>query len=393
MSQLCLYLPPFASDYSGVCSALFDLNGMVVIHDASCCSRNYTGYDEPRWFGNRRPIFCSRLRETDAILGRDDKLIRKIINAYNSLEDKPEFIAIIGSPVPALIGVDIEGICDEIKAELDVPAVSFSTTGYSYYHRGVSAAHLKIVKMFAETRAKAPDGRIRVNVLGLTPLDFSDNENASDICAMLEHAGLAVNCSFFMNTSFERIKHAGNASVNLVVAQCGMDLAEYMFKEYHIPYVAGTPIGQDGSGIISALNASAEDGKNRVLGNIGNGGNDVLIIGDLVYANSVRAYLNDKYGVSSTVATFFENDRRLMQEYDIWLKEEKSLCSLLSLGKFKILIADPVIASVPEAGGMKIIPVAHVAVSSRLYWHNYPRYMSQEFELALSEAKSGSNDR
>ena len=70
MSQLCFYLPPFSSDYAGACSSLFDLGGMVVIHDGACCSRNYVGFDEPRWFGNKRPIFCSGLPADTPISGR-----------------------------------------------------------------------------------------------------------------------------------------------------------------------------------------------------------------------------------------------------------------------------------------------------------------------------------
>jgi hypothetical protein len=49
MEQLSIYLPPFAGDYSGVCSALYDLNCVIIIDDASCCTRNYVSYDEPRW--------------------------------------------------------------------------------------------------------------------------------------------------------------------------------------------------------------------------------------------------------------------------------------------------------------------------------------------------------
>ena len=69
MSQLCFYLPPFSSDYAGACSSLFDLGGMVVIHDGACCSRNYVGFDEPRWFGSRAPGFGPPPSESPEILG------------------------------------------------------------------------------------------------------------------------------------------------------------------------------------------------------------------------------------------------------------------------------------------------------------------------------------
>ena len=47
MARLSLFLPSFAADYSGVCSCLFDLDALVVVADAACCTRNYIDYDEP----------------------------------------------------------------------------------------------------------------------------------------------------------------------------------------------------------------------------------------------------------------------------------------------------------------------------------------------------------
>ena len=48
MAVLSIYLSPFAPDYSGVSSVLFDLHTVTAMHDASGCTGNYTGYDEPK---------------------------------------------------------------------------------------------------------------------------------------------------------------------------------------------------------------------------------------------------------------------------------------------------------------------------------------------------------
>ena len=77
MSRLCVRMLPLAPDYSGAASVLFDLGGIVVMHDASGCTGNYTSYDEPRWFGSRSSVFCSGLRRSDAVLGNDDKYIER----------------------------------------------------------------------------------------------------------------------------------------------------------------------------------------------------------------------------------------------------------------------------------------------------------------------------
>ena len=61
-----------ASDTAGVCSMLYELGGMTVVHDASGCNSTYTTHDEPRWQFRQSSIFISALTETDAILGNDE---------------------------------------------------------------------------------------------------------------------------------------------------------------------------------------------------------------------------------------------------------------------------------------------------------------------------------
>jgi nitrogenase molybdenum-iron protein alpha/beta subunit len=228
MSQLCVYLPPFSSDYSGVCSCLFDLNGMVVIHDASCCSRNYVSYDEPRWFGNKRPIFCSGLREIDAILGDDDKFINKVLAACESM--KPEFIALLGSPVPMIIGTDLDGIAREMEERTGLPVFGFNTTGFRYYNVGAAEAMLKLAAFYGQK--SPPPIPSTINLLGLTTLDFSDNSNPADLRKLFEQNGFKVLCNYMVGCSLPDIQNSAQAEVNVVVTQSGMPLAAYLEKEW-----------------------------------------------------------------------------------------------------------------------------------------------------------------
>ena len=127
MSKLCITLPPFAPDYSGAASALFELGGMIVIHDASGCTGNYTGFDEPRWFGSSSAVYCSGLRHMDAVLGNDEKFISAAVEAAESI--KPAFVAVLGSPVPTVIGTDLKGMASEIEAASGIPSFGLETKG------------------------------------------------------------------------------------------------------------------------------------------------------------------------------------------------------------------------------------------------------------------------
>ena len=68
-------LPVYTGDVSGVCSALYELGGMIVIHDPSGCNSTYNTHDEIRWYDHPSLIFISGLKESDAIMGNDAKFI------------------------------------------------------------------------------------------------------------------------------------------------------------------------------------------------------------------------------------------------------------------------------------------------------------------------------
>ena len=99
MKGLRKYLTPFAPDQSGAVSVLYELGGMLVICDAGGCTGNVCGFDEPRWFETRSAVFSAGLRDMDAILGRDDRLVAKLADAAEKLD--VTFAAVIGTPVPA----------------------------------------------------------------------------------------------------------------------------------------------------------------------------------------------------------------------------------------------------------------------------------------------------
>ena len=61
-------VPTYTGDVSGACSALFELGGMVVIHDPSGCNSTYNTHDETRWYDHDSLIFITGLVERDAIL-------------------------------------------------------------------------------------------------------------------------------------------------------------------------------------------------------------------------------------------------------------------------------------------------------------------------------------
>ena len=102
----CVYnrLPVYTGDISGVASALYELGGLIVIHDPSGCNSTYNTHDEVRWYQEASRIYISGLKESDAIMGNDGKFIDDIVQV--ALDQHPNFIALANSPIPYLNATD-----------------------------------------------------------------------------------------------------------------------------------------------------------------------------------------------------------------------------------------------------------------------------------------------
>ena len=85
-------LSTYSSDLFGVCSALYELGGMTVMHDASGCNSTYTTHDEPRWYQMDSMVYISALSEMEAVLGDDEKFLDDIVRTARDMN--PAFIAI-----------------------------------------------------------------------------------------------------------------------------------------------------------------------------------------------------------------------------------------------------------------------------------------------------------
>lgn len=384
MEQLWITLPAFAPDYSGVCSAMFDLKGLTVVHDASGCTGNYTGYDEPRWYGSESKIFCSGLREIDAVLGNDEKLIRNILKTGELVH--PTIYTVVGSPVPMVIGTDTKGIAHELEVTTGVPAFGFDTNGLGLYHTGVSDAMCRLINRFTEkSDIKVERG---INILGTTPLDISANENAQDLKNRLEDWGFNVLGQMMMGASIEQIRNLDQAVVNLVVTSSGMEAAKLLEKKFSIPYVVGMPLAND-IGVKELLEQTIQDNKSRkLLDEAGTG--DVLIICEQVLGNSLRNLLQKRYRkIRVTVGTFFDLNEEIAAQGDINITSEEKLIRVLESGQYSTLVGDPLFEELLEdIAGMQFVGIPHVAVSSKLYWKNMPRLLRYDMEELINRIGS-----
>ena len=202
MKGLRKYLTPFAPDQSGAASVLYDLGGILVICDAGGCAGNICGFDEPRWSTQRSAVFSAGLRDMDAILGRDDRLIQKLTDVSRRID--ANFAAVIGTPVPAVIGTDFQALCRMAARRLDMPVFCVASNGMELYDRGVKNG-VPGLKLLSREEAKEMEPHLSDLTQGALYA-----ETAGIICpfrlniAMAESANVN-GVDFFFNTKAEKL--------------------------------------------------------------------------------------------------------------------------------------------------------------------------------------------
>ena len=155
MRQAYRIIPIYTADVSGVCSALYELGGMTVMHDPSGCNSTYNTHDEIRWYDQDSLIFISGLTDIDAIMGNDEKFLQDIEEAAKEL--KPKFIALASSPIPFMNGTDFQGLARALTARTEIPVFSVPTSGMHDYVCGAGLALAEIAGHF--TGAAEETGR------------------------------------------------------------------------------------------------------------------------------------------------------------------------------------------------------------------------------------------
>ena len=381
MKGLRKYLTPFAPDQSGAVSVLYELGGMLVICDAGGCTGNVCGFDEPRWFETRSAVFSAGLRDMDAILGRDDRLVAKLADAAEKLD--VTFAAVIGTPVPAVIGTDYRALERMLAKKTELPVLTVNTDGMELYDRGEEKAYLVLFGRFAGENVDVEPGNIektqtaescdgkrngknedvsvdiedrpRVGIIGMTPQDVSDLKAAEKIRKLYADQGLRAVC-YGMGDGLDEVRNASLAAKNVVVSPAALKAAQYLQKKFGTPYEIAYPLASE---LVPEVNYQ---------------GKKILIVQQQVIANAVRKEIEKRTGEKETIttATWFMRKEEILTDLnvdaadDISLKEEDDFISLVEKEGYDVIFADPCMERmIPGFEGV-FIPLTHFAVSGKL---------------------------
>ena len=343
MRGLRKYLTPFAPDQSGAVSVLYELGGIIVICDAGGCTGNVCGFDEPRWFERKSAVFSAGLRDMDAILGRDDRLVAKLVDAAEKVE--AGFAAVIGTPVPAVIGTDYQALKRMCEKKTDLPVLAVNTDGMELYDGGERKAYLELFKVFA--REKLPVETGRVGILGMTPQDVSDLKAADKLREKFKSQGHQAVC-YGMGDGLDEVKKASSGEKNIVVSPAALECARYLEKTFGTPYEVGYPLVEE------------------LVPDMEYAGKKILIVQQQVMAGSIRVELRKRGGDGKiTVASWFSMEKDLLEEGDVSLKDEEDYMELVEKGRYDVIFADPCMRRMTKDFSGVFVDAVHFAVSGK----------------------------
>ena len=391
MKQIASRISIYSADAFGICSALYELGGLCVMHDASGCNSTYNTHDEPRWYDFDSMVYISGLSEMEAIMGDDQKFIDDIV--YTAKELSPNFIAMAGTPIPTMIGTDFKAIANIIEKETNIPTFGFDTTGMHSYVSGAYKAFEALAKRFLkrndkESRAEQKESvdkegrehqnsRIKVNILGVTPLDFSINKSVEAMVDLLKENNFEVISTWAMGSSLEYIKNAGDADVNLIVSYSGMGAAKYMYENLNIPYVVGTPFGKEfAKKVIEDLKEVKSTKENKISYDNRKIDKDaeITIVGESIMSESLAYAITKEKNKTVNVISSLETDEKLLLEGDKIAMYEDDIEKCLK--NSKTIIADPLYRPICPLDS-NFISLPHEAFSGRIYRDEIPNIINK----------------
>ncbi|WP_373080772.1 nitrogenase component 1 [Fusobacterium animalis] len=362
-------VPPITSDYSGACSVLYGENILKILISPNGC-KTPVAYDEIRNIDYSLQ-YCTSLNELEIVTG-EIKGLKESIKEIINQNQKIEFIAIISTVVPQIIGMDLESIVENIEETLDIPCVFINTNSFENYYSGISLTLKSLANRFMLENKKI---KSTVNIIGYSPLTFGKIEKLEELFSLIKSLDLNILTVFSDNLSLEKIKNSTSAELNLVLSYEGLALAKYMEKEFSIPYVIINVVSKYGientENILKRFFYKIDNSFEKLEKRDKLDDRKVMIIASPFMAINIAASLRKDFSLTNILALSLIKESRKFKKIE-YLKflnivnTEKDLKEKIKEYKPDILISDPVYKNLVNEK-VTFIPLLHYGYSTRLY--------------------------
>lgn len=202
-------------------------DGVILFHSVVGCNFGTMTYHVP---SDQRDIrqTCTIINDSDIIFSGENSLRKAIANTLELFH--PKVLFVVSGCVSEMIGDHIGAVVSEFGTE--TPIVYIEAAGFrGDAFAGYEAACQKLLPLM---KTNLPMQERTVNILGCGADDY---RLAADVKAIQELLNGEIRVQTVLSCcDWEQVCHASQASLNLVVEERALKLAQAMEKKFSIPY-------------------------------------------------------------------------------------------------------------------------------------------------------------
>ncbi|MFQ5506604.1 MAG: nitrogenase component 1, partial [Planctomycetota bacterium] len=237
------YLPPPLSDFTGTLNVLTQIpRCFCLLHSPHGCAEFYD--DDLTAFAFESDSVASvDLDQHSVIHGAEERVEQALLCVDRELG--PRVIALVASPVSALIGTDLEGVARKVAGRIRAKIAVFPSGGIKGdWWEGERDVYAWFAREIVEPPVAGASG---VNLIGASYSIYNWRSDSREIHRTLEGLGIPVIANFSIEATLDDIARAGTASLSLVLDAAGLAAARILEERFGIPFLAGLPFGLRGT--------------------------------------------------------------------------------------------------------------------------------------------------
>jgi nitrogenase molybdenum-cofactor synthesis protein NifE len=225
--------------YEGAQIALFPFaDAAHIVHaPATCIGASWETRATPtsyKGFNNTPTGYCTNVTSNDIIFGGHEKVEKAI--RYVLDKQKPNAVFLYETCVTAMIGDDIDNICNRLSNEYNIPVVAIHAPGFvGSKNLGSKLAGLTVVEKLIGTKEPKEIHPYGINLIG----EYNVTGDMWQYSHLLEKIGIKIVSTFSGDGRIEDIQTAHRAKLNVIVCAKSLEaMTKKMQERFNIPYVS-----------------------------------------------------------------------------------------------------------------------------------------------------------
>lgn len=177
--------------------------------------------------------FTTDMNENDIIFGGEKRLYKSILETHQRFD--PAAIFVYSTCVTALIGDDLNAVCEKASEKIGTPVIPVHAPGFvgskNLGNRLAGEALLEHVVGSREPQTVTP---YDINLIG----EYNIAGEMWDVLPLFEKLGIRVLAKITGDSRYEEVCHAHRAKLNVMICSKALiNMARKMEEKYGIPYV------------------------------------------------------------------------------------------------------------------------------------------------------------